>query len=78
MVPQKIKILTLECGLLWNMIILKSEPPYCAFTQQGSWLYNTCKFFDWIILDLGWICKVQTILSCKSLFNVQGWWHVGL
>jgi hypothetical protein len=32
MVPQKIKNLTLEYGLLWNTIILKSEPPYYAFT----------------------------------------------
>jgi len=31
-VPQKIKKLTLECGLLWNTIILKSEPPYYTFT----------------------------------------------
>ncbi len=29
---RKIKNLTLECGLLWNTIILKSEPPYYAFT----------------------------------------------
>jgi hypothetical protein len=36
MVPHKIKILTPECELLWNMIILKSEPPYCAFTQFNS------------------------------------------
>jgi hypothetical protein len=32
MVPQKIKNLTLERGLLCNMIILKSDPPYYAFT----------------------------------------------
>jgi hypothetical protein len=32
MIAQKIKNLTLECGLLWNTIILKSEPPYYAFT----------------------------------------------
>jgi hypothetical protein len=32
MVPQKIKNLTLVRGLLWDTIILKSEPPYCAFT----------------------------------------------
>jgi hypothetical protein len=32
MVPHKIKNLTLECGVLWNTIILKSEPLYCAFT----------------------------------------------
>jgi hypothetical protein len=31
MVPQKIKILTLEHGLLWNKTILKSELPYYAF-----------------------------------------------
>jgi hypothetical protein len=36
MVPQKIKNLTLVRGLLWDTIILKSEPPYCAFTQKGS------------------------------------------
>jgi len=28
----KNKNLTLECGLLWNTIILRSEPPYYAFT----------------------------------------------
>jgi hypothetical protein len=32
MVPQKIKNLTFEHGLLWNTIILKNEPPYFAFT----------------------------------------------
>ncbi len=32
MIAQKIKFFTLECGLLWNTIILKSEPPYYAFT----------------------------------------------
>jgi hypothetical protein len=32
MVPKKIKSLTLKHGLLWNMIILKSESPYNAFT----------------------------------------------
>jgi hypothetical protein len=32
MAPQKIKNLILECGLLWNMIIFKSEPPYYVFT----------------------------------------------
>jgi hypothetical protein len=34
MVPNKIQDLTLERELLWNMIILKSEPPYYAFTHQ--------------------------------------------
>jgi hypothetical protein len=32
MVPQKNSNLTLECGLLWNTIISKSEPLYYAFT----------------------------------------------
>jgi hypothetical protein len=32
MVPQIIKNLTFKCGLFGNMIILKSEPPYYAFT----------------------------------------------
>jgi hypothetical protein len=32
MVPHEISNLTLECGLLWNTIILKSEPLYYAFT----------------------------------------------
>jgi hypothetical protein len=41
MVPQKIKILTLEHGLLWNTIILKSEPPYCAFTFQVVFQWTT-------------------------------------
>ncbi len=31
-VSQKFKKSTLECGLLWNTIILKSEPPYYTFT----------------------------------------------
>ncbi len=29
---KKNKKLTLECGLLWITIILKSEPLYCALT----------------------------------------------
>jgi hypothetical protein len=47
MVPQKIKILTLEHGILWNTMILKSELPYCAFThfpfmlQGNSLVYFT-------------------------------------
>jgi hypothetical protein len=32
MVTQKIKNLTLECGLLWNKKIVKNELPYCAST----------------------------------------------
>jgi hypothetical protein len=41
MVPQKIKNLTLEHGLLWNMIIFKNEPPYCAFTLLVHFQLNT-------------------------------------
>jgi hypothetical protein len=33
---KKIKNLTIECELLWNMNILKNDPPYCAFTQGQS------------------------------------------
>jgi hypothetical protein len=33
MAPDKIQDLTLEHELLWNTIILKSEPPYYAFTH---------------------------------------------
>jgi hypothetical protein len=36
MVLQKIKNLTLECGLLWNTIILKSDLAYYAFTQESK------------------------------------------
>jgi hypothetical protein len=40
MVSQNIKSLTLECELLWNMIISKNEPPYYAFTLEKlvSWM----------------------------------------
>jgi hypothetical protein len=34
MVPDKIQDLTLEHELLCNTIILKSEPPYYAFTHR--------------------------------------------
>jgi hypothetical protein len=54
MVPQKIKNLTLEHGLLWNTIIFKSEPPYCAFTHWGLvtdvWIKSIVAFM--IIEDL--------------------------
>ncbi len=52
MVPQKIKKITLECGLLWNTRILKNESPYCAFTPTLDnvsipltlhFAYNMCK-----------------------------------
>jgi hypothetical protein len=49
MVPYKIKILTLEYGLLWNTIILKSEPPYCAFTLQlGKRPLELKRFIDFL------------------------------
>jgi len=41
MVPQKIKNLALERGLLWNTIILKSEPTYYAFTFQLVFQWTT-------------------------------------
>jgi hypothetical protein len=41
--PQKIKNLTQEHEFLWNMIILKSGPPYYAFTPLAYfhlWMDN--------------------------------------
>jgi hypothetical protein len=43
----KKKKLTLKHGLLWNTIILKSEPPYYAFTPQHPKMhYNKDPFAE--------------------------------
>jgi hypothetical protein len=46
MVPQKVKNLTLERGILWDSIILKSESPYCAFTLHRYTTFVSTNIFQ--------------------------------
>ncbi len=66
MVPQKNSNLTLECGLLWNIIILKSEPLYYAFTLLLKMTIDS-RILPQATNNLDQLCDVQMMFGLVSI-----------
>jgi hypothetical protein len=66
MVPQKISNLTLECGLLWNIIILKNEPLYYACTLLLKMKIDST-ILPQTTNNLDQLCDVQVMFGLVSI-----------
>jgi hypothetical protein len=66
MVPHEISNLTLECGLLWNTIILKSEPLYYAFTLLLKMTIDST-ILPQATNNLDQLCDVQVMFGLVNI-----------
>jgi hypothetical protein len=66
MVPHEISNLTLECGILWNTIILKSEPLYYAFTLLLKMTIDST-ILPQATNNLDQLCDVQVMFGLVNI-----------